>query len=139
MTWWSCFFFFHAHEKLALAKSTDAAHAPTAVTANKPANATQRPEAETTDNIGNSMSTLSAKVNSDRATGGVSRLVYIGYLKACGAIVVSVALAISVFAQVSNAKLPLHVETSRGNFVLTPGVREPPRNGVRALATGKGS
>ncbi|CAM9464849.1 unnamed protein product [Ectocarpus sp. 8 AP-2014] len=86
-------------EKPTLAKTTGEAHTPTAATANKPANATKPAEAEATDKTGSSMSTLSAKVNRDRARGGVSRSVYIGYLKACGAIVVSVALAISVFAQ----------------------------------------
>lgn len=48
----------------------------------------------------NSMSRLSAKVNSDRAKGEVSRAVYTGYLKACGMFVVSLALAISMLAQV---------------------------------------
>ncbi|CAM9744809.1 unnamed protein product, partial [Ectocarpus fasciculatus] len=86
-------------EKPALAKTNGAAHAPTAATTNKPASATRPPEAEAADTIGSSMSTLSTKVNSDRARGGVSRSVYIGYLKACGTVVVSVALAISVFAQ----------------------------------------
>ncbi|CAM9869028.1 unnamed protein product [Ectocarpus sp. 4 AP-2014] len=86
-------------EKPTLAKATGEAHSPTAATANKPANATKPAEAEATDKTGGSMSTLSAKVNRDRARGGVSRSVYIGYLKACGAVIVSVALAISVFAQ----------------------------------------
>lgn len=49
-----------------------------------------------------SMSRLSAKVDSDRAKGGVSRAVYSGYLKACGMLVVSLALAISILAQVGN-------------------------------------
>ncbi|CBN74323.1 similar to canalicular multispecific organic anion transporter [Ectocarpus siliculosus] len=86
-------------EKPALAKATGEAHTPPAATANKPANATKPAEAKATDKTGSSMSTLSAKVNGDRARGGVSRSVYIGYLKACGAVVVSVALAISVVAQ----------------------------------------
>lgn len=109
---------FHAHEKPALAKPTGEVHAPTAATANKPANATQPPEAEATDKTGNSMSTLSAKVNRDRTRGGVSRSLYIGYLKACGVVVVSAALAISVFAQVRNAKLLFRVESFCGIFVL---------------------
>lgn len=44
---------------------------------------------------------LSAKVNTDRERGGVSRSVYTGYLKACGLFVVAAALALSLLAQVS--------------------------------------
>lgn len=46
------------------------------------------------------MSRLSAKVDSDRASGGMPTTVFTGYLKACGTVAVSVALAISVFSQV---------------------------------------
>ena len=46
------------------------------------------------------MSQLSAKVNIDREKGGVSMNVYGGYLKACGMIVVTIALATSFLAQV---------------------------------------
>lgn len=46
------------------------------------------------------MSRLSAKVDIDREKGGVSMSVYGGYLKACGVLVVSLALGTSVFAQV---------------------------------------
>lgn len=46
------------------------------------------------------MSQLSAKVDIDREKGGVSMNVYGGYLKACGVLVVSIALATSVLAQV---------------------------------------
>ncbi|CAM9247080.1 unnamed protein product [Ectocarpus sp. 13 AM-2016] len=86
-------------EKLTLAGATGEAHTPTAATANKPASATKPAEAEATDKTGSGISTLSTKVNRDRARDGVSRSVYIGYLKACGAVVVSAALAISAFAQ----------------------------------------
>lgn len=46
------------------------------------------------------MSKLSAKVNTDREKGGVSMGVYGGYLQACGMVVVAIALAASVLAQV---------------------------------------
>lgn len=114
MNCWRACFFLCVHEKPALAKTNGAAHAPTAATTNKPASATRPPEAEAADTIGNSMSTLSTKVNSDRARGGVSRSVYIGYLKACGTVVVSVALAISVFAQVRNTEILSCVENFAG-------------------------
>eukprot|EP00904_Undaria_pinnatifida_P012168 jgi/Undpi1/8081/HiC_scaffold_24.g10553.m1 len=48
------------------------------------------------------MSKLSAKVNTDREKGGVSMGVYGGYLQACGMVVVAIALAASVLAQVVN-------------------------------------
>lgn len=51
------------------------------------------------------LSQLSAKINVDRETGGVSKAVYIGYLKACGLLVVAIALSISVLAQVKNITL----------------------------------
>lgn len=46
------------------------------------------------------MSRLSAKVDSDMTKGGASREAFAGYLKACGALVVSAAIAMSVLAQV---------------------------------------
>lgn len=48
----------------------------------------------------NSIAQLSAKVDTDRVKGGVAKTVYISYLKACGVLVVVVALAISILAQV---------------------------------------
>lgn len=47
-----------------------------------------------------SMSRLAAKVDSDRTKSAASREAYTGYLKACGLLVVSAALAMSVLAQV---------------------------------------
>lgn len=55
---------------------------------------------ERTEKSSSNMSRLSAKVDSDRAKGGVSKAVYTGYLRACGMSVVSLALAISLLAQV---------------------------------------
>lgn len=50
------------------------------------------------------MSRLAAKVDSDRIMGGASREAYTGYLKACGLLVVSAALAMSVLAQVLSVR-----------------------------------
>lgn len=48
---------------------------------------------------------LSAKVDTDRVKGGVAKTVYMGYFKACGMLVVAVALAISGLAQVDAARI----------------------------------
>lgn len=78
----------------------DATEATSTRTTAAAGNAVPSDPSKTGTDGGGSMSRLSAKVNSDRAKGGVSRDVYTGYLKACGALVVSAAFVISVLAQV---------------------------------------